>query len=352
MGTEIRYDQNIVDELVRGIFEGNRRALARSITFVENDYPEGKEILKRVHKRTGKAHIVGLTGFPGVGKSTLVSKLTEEFRKRGKKVGIIGVDPGSPFTGGALLGDRLRMDGFDASKNLWVDPGVFFRSMSSRGRAGGLAAKTGDVVRLMDAFGFDVIFVETVGAGQSEVDIIEVADTSVVVLMPEIGDDIQINKAGILEIGDIYVVNKADLDGADKTVRWLKAMLMMTEETVEVLSRTTHSDEGRVQSGEIFEGETDDWIPPVLKTVADRGKGIKELADAIEEHYRYMKKSGLLTVRRKERVKRELFELVMEEVKRRIKTQMNFREILDEIVKGGIDPHTAAEEIVRKLVKS
>ncbi len=341
-----------VDELVEGILSGNRRALARAITYVENGFEEGKEIMRRIHSRTGRAHIVGLTGFPGVGKSTLVSKLTEEFRKRGKSVGIVAVDPGSPFTGGALLGDRLRMEGFDASKNLWVDPGVFFRSMSSRGRAGGLAAKTGDVVRLLDAFGFDIIFVETVGAGQSEVDIIEVADTSVVVLMPEMGDDIQISKAGILEIGDIYVVNKADLEGADKTVRWLKAMLMLGEEMAEALSHTTHADEGRIASGELFEQKAEGWIPPVIKTVAERGLGIKELADAIEEHYRYIEKSGELERKRRERVKRELQEILLDEIKAVLKSKFNYAELIQQIVDGKVDPHTAAEEIVRKLVKA
>ncbi len=336
-----------VDELVEGIKSGNRRALARAITLVENEYPEGKEILKKVHAATGNAHVVGLTGFPGVGKSTIVSKLTEEFRKRGKKVGIIGVDPGSPFTGGALLGDRLRMDGFDANRNLWVDPGVFFRSMSSRGRAGGLAAKTGDVVRLMDAFGFDIILVETVGAGQSEVDIIEVADTSVVVLMPEMGDDIQINKAGILEIGDIYVVNKADLGGADKTVRWLKSMLMMSEEVVQSLAGMSHADEGRFLSGDFYASRN--WTPPVIETVADRGKGIRELADAIERHYEFMKESGKLKERRMERAKRELYELVMDEIRGRIKAKMDFREILDRIIRREIDPHSAAERIVDEI---
>ncbi len=340
---------NEVSDLVQGILSGNRRALARAITYVENNYSEGKEIMRQIHKETGKAHIIGLTGFPGVGKSTIVSKLTEEFRSRGKTVGIVAVDPGSPFTGGALLGDRLRMEGFDSSKNLWTDPGVFFRSMSSRGRAGGLAAKTGDVVRLLDAFGFDIIFVETVGAGQSEVDIIEVADTSVVVLMPEIGDDIQISKAGILEIGDIYVVNKADLDGADKTVKWLKAMLLLSEDLVQSLTKFSHADEPKVQNMESLATKSSDWIPPVVKTIAERGDGIKELADAIEDHFEYLKKSSKLEQKREERVKRELLEILMEEIKELVKSKLNYREIIHQIIEGKLDPHTAAEEIVKKL---
>ncbi len=344
-----------VDEIVDGILNKNRRALARAITYVENEYPEGKEILKRIYHRTGKAHVVGITGFPGVGKSTTVSKLTQEFRKREKTVGIVAVDPGSPFTGGALLGDRLRLDGLDVNNPLWLDEGVFFRSMSSRGRAGGIAAKTGDVVRLMDAFGFDVIFVETVGAGQSEVDIIEVADTSIVILMPEMGDDIQINKAGILEIGDIYVVNKADLGGAEKTVKWLKSMIMMDQEAIEILSKTTHADEAAVESGEIFERmkRSKDWVPPVLTTVADRGEGIRELADAIERHFDYLKRSGKLEERRIRRLSREVFDLIMDEIKMLLSKNdvVNYREIIQKVVRGELDPHTAAEMVVEKLIK-
>ena len=344
-----------VEEIVRGIEEGNRRALARAITYVENDYPEGKEIMKRIFHRTGKAHVIGVTGFPGVGKSTTVSKLIQKFREKGKKVGVVAVDPSSPFTGGALLGDRLRMDGLDVSKPLWLDPGVFFRSMSSRGRAGGLAAKTGDVVRLLDAFGFDVILVETVGAGQSEVDIVEVADTTIVILMPEMGDEIQINKAGILEIGDIYVVNKADLGGADKTVRWLKTMIMMDQESVEILSKTTHADEAAVQSGEIFERmkKSRDWIPPILVTVAERGVGIEELVKAIEDHFEYLKKSGKLMERRVRRLSRELFDLIMDEIKTILSKNklVDFRGYVERVAKGEINPHSAAEDIVDKLLK-
>ncbi|RLI76860.1 methylmalonyl Co-A mutase-associated GTPase MeaB [Archaeoglobales archaeon] len=341
-----------VEEIVEGIFGGNKRALARAITYVENDYPEGKEVLKRIYNKTGKAHIVGLTGFPGVGKSTIVSKLTQEFRKRDKKVGIIAVDPGSPFTGGALLGDRLRMDGFDSSKQLWVDPGIFFRSMSSRGRAGGLAAKTGDVARLMDAFGFDVILIETVGAGQSEVDIIEVADTSIVIMMPETGDDIQINKAGILEIGDIYVVNKADLGGAEKTEKWLKAMLMMDQEAVSLLEKTTHADEMAVESGRIYELlHKKGWIPPVIITIAERGEGIKELADAIEDHFEFLKSSNLIVERRKKRMSKELFDLIMDEIKRELTAgKFNYKEIIEKVVSNELDPHTAAEKLVKEML--
>jgi LAO/AO transport system kinase len=343
-----------VDEIVEGILSGNKRYLARAITYVENEFPEGKEILKRVYGRTGKAHVVGITGFPGVGKSTIVSKLTQEFRRRGKTVGIVAIDPGSPFTGGALLGDRLRMDGLDTNRDLWIDPGVFFRSMSSRGRAGGLAAKTGDAVRLMDAFGFDVVLVETVGAGQSEVDIIEVADTSIVALMPEMGDDIQINKAGILEIGDIYVVNKADLGGAEKTERWIKAMLMMDEEAVEILTKTTHAQEYEVQSGKIFDKiARSGWKPPVIKTIADKGEGIPELADAIEEHFKYLKESGMLIETRKKRLTREMTEILVNEIKKYLRSNraVDFDKIVEKVTSNNLDPHTAVEKILKSILK-
>lgn len=343
-----------VEDIVKGIEEGNRRALARAITYVENEYPEGKEIMKRVFRKTGNAHVIGITGFPGVGKSTTVSKLIQKFRAMGKKVGVVAVDPGSPFTGGALLGDRLRMEGFDVSKNLWVDPGVFFRSMSSRGKAGGLAAKTGDVIRLLDAFGFDVVIVETVGAGQSEVDIVEVADTTIVVMMPEMGDEIQINKAGILEIGDIYVVNKADLGGAEKTVKWLKSMIMMDQEAVEILSRTSHADEHAVESGEIFDRmkKTKDWIPPVITTVADKGEGIDDLVKAIEDHFNYLKNSGKLMERRVRRLSREVFDLIIDEIKQILgrNDRIDFRGHIEKVVRGEVDPHTTAEEVVKELL--
>jgi len=342
-----------LEDVVKGLEKGNRRALARAITYVENDYPEGKEIMKRIFKKTGNAHVVGITGFPGVGKSTTVSKLVQKFRERGKKVGVVAVDPGSPFTGGALLGDRLRMEGLDVSKNLWLDPDVFFRSMSSRGRAGGLAWKTGDVIRLLDAFGFDIILVETVGAGQSEVDIVEVADTSIVIMMPEMGDDIQINKAGILEIGDVYVVNKADLGGAEKTVKWLKSMIMMDQEAVEILGKTTHADELAVQSGEIFERmrRGRDWIPPIITTVADRGEGIDELVDAIERHFSHLISSGKLKERRVRRISREVFSIITEEIRSILIHDRgeDFRRVVEMVVNNEIDPHTAAEKMIREL---
>jgi len=327
-----------VEEIIEGVLGENRRLLARAITLVENEHPEAKEILRRLYPRTGKAHVIGITGFPGVGKSTIVSKLTGEFRKRGKSVGIVAVDPSSPFTGGALLGDRLRLDGADVNENLWLDEKVFFRSMGSRGRLGGIAKKTGDVVKLLDAAGFEKILVETVGAGQGETGVLEVADTVVVTLMPETGDDIQVNKAGILEIGDIFVINKADLEGAENVERWLKYMLSLDEGTVMELSKLSHADEAKIM-------QKLKWKRPILKTIANKGIGIKELANKIERHYDVMRKNGMLEEKRREKAKLSAIELAIEEI--RFEIMKRYKQLLD----GEMDPYTAADKIVREVLK-
>lgn len=317
-----------VSEFIEGITAGNRRILAKAISLVENENPIAKEILRGVYGRTGRAQVVGVTGFPGTGKSTIVSKLVEEFRKREKSVGIVAVDPSSPFTGGALLGDRVRLEGADVNKDLWIDAKVFFRSMGSRGRLGGIAKKTGDVVKLLDAAGYEVILVETVGAGQSEVGVMEIADTIVVVLMPETGDDIQVNKAGILEIGDIFVINKSDLEGAENVERWLKYMLSL-DETIEPSAK------GVVK-----------WKKKVIKTVATKGKGIKELADLICEHFEFLKLNGILKEKRAERARLIALELAIEDIKAEIVKR--YGNLLEE---NASDPYTIAERIVRDLIK-
>ena len=326
------------EEIIEGVLGKNRRLLARAITLVENEHPEAKEILRRLYPRTGKAHVIGITGFPGVGKSTIVSKLTGEFRKRGKSVGIVAVDPSSPFTGGALLGDRLRLDGADVNENLWLDEKVFFRSMGSRGRLGGIAKKTGDVVKLLDAAGFEKILVETVGAGQGETGVLEVADTVVVTLMPETGDDIQVSKAGILEIGDIFVINKADLEGAENVERWLKYMLSLDEEAVMELSKLSHADEAKIM-------QKLKWKRPILKTIANKGIGIKELANEIERHYEVIRKNGMLEEKRREKAKLSAIELAIEEI--RFEIMKRYKQLLD----GEMDPYTVADKIVGEVLK-
>src|SRR5438874_3404229 len=240
--------------LADAILAGRYRALGRAISMVERDDPEAERLLADIYPSTGRARIIGITGSPGAGKSTLVAAMARHYRAQKKRVGIIAVDPTSPFTGGAILGDRIRM------ADLYTDRGVFIRSMATRGFLGGLAKATNDVVDILDASGFDVVLVETVGVGQDEVEVVRTVQTNLVILVPGMGDDIQAIKAGIMEIGDIFVVNKADRPGADKTVTEVTMMMSLVEE---------HGD----------------WIPPIVKTVASKSQGIAELDEAITKHH-------------------------------------------------------------------
>ena len=261
-----------LEEIVDGVRAGTTRALARAVTLVERDDPAADRLLAEIYPLTGRARVIGITGSPGAGKSTLVDALARHYRKEGKKVGIIAVDPTSPFTGGAILGDRIRMQG------LYTDPGVFIRSMATRGFLGGIARATTDVVDLLDAAGFDLVVVETVGVGQGEVEVIRTVQTNVVVLVPGMGDDIQAIKAGIMESGDVFAVNTADRPGADRTVTEIMMMMSLVEE---------HGD----------------WVSPVIKTVASSEKGIVELAEALEKHREYLLASGEMVRRNKERAR-------------------------------------------------
>ncbi len=264
--------------LVNGVLSGNRRMLARLLTQVENDTREGLAALGELFRRSGRAHLVGVTGAPGSGKSSLVSQLARHFRhppegQALRQVAIVAVDPTSPFSGGAVLGDRVRM------RDLAGDPGVYIRSMASRGAMGGLAHATASVVQVLDAAGFDIILIETVGAGQSEVEIASLAHTTLVVEAPGMGDDIQAIKAGLLEIADILVVNKADRPGVEATERSLRSMLENYRETLPEDTRNQEPD-------------TPKWFPPVLVTTATLGTGIEELAQAIDQHAAYLRESG------------------------------------------------------------
>ena len=268
-----------MDKLVQDLLKGSRRALARMLTIVENERPEMQAFLSQLFPHTGKAWVVGVTGAPGTGKSSLVNALAKIFRAQEKTVGIIAVDPTSPFSGGAILGDRIRMT------DLAGDKGVFIRSMATRGSLGGLARATRDAVRVMDAAGFDIIIVETVGAGQSEVDIVRTADTTLVIEAPGLGDEIQAIKAGILEIADIIVVNKADRVGADQAVRSLRAMLELGHPAAREQFISHH---GQMMTVETPATQDDEqsilWIPPVLKASARKNEGLEELVAQIDAH--------------------------------------------------------------------
>ncbi|GAA1308453.1 methylmalonyl Co-A mutase-associated GTPase MeaB [Streptomyces sanglieri] len=312
-----------VPTLVEQARAGRPRAVARLISLVEGASPQLREVMAALAPLTGNAYVVGLTGSPGVGKSTSTSALVSAYRRAGKRVGVLAVDPSSPFSGGALLGDRVRMSEHAS------DPGVYIRSMATRGHLGGLAWSAPQAIRVLDAAGCDVILVETVGVGQSEVEIASQADTSVVLLAPGMGDGIQAAKAGILEIGDVYVVNKADRDGADATARELNHMLGLGE------SRGPG-----------------DWRPPIVKTVAARGEGIDEVVEALEKHRAWMEEHGVLAERRVARAAREVETIAVTRLRERIGDLHGDRHLgalAERIVAGGLDPYAAADELVAGL---
>jgi LAO/AO transport system kinase len=311
-----------IKELAQGVLAGDRRSIARAITIIENDAPEAKRLIAKIYPHTGKAHIIGLTGPGGSGKSTLIEKIVREYRRRGKTVGVVAVDPTSPFTGGAFLGDRIRM------QELSTDEGVFIRSMATRNYLGGIAKATRDAVKILDAAGKDIVIVETVGAGQSEVEIIKVAETIVVIHAPGLGDDIQAIKAGLMEIADIFVVNKADRENAEKAAIDIQAMLQLnTKEKA--------------------------WKPPVLKTVALTGEGVPQLIEKLEEHKNFLKKEraekSLLRAETEliEAIKEKAVNSIIEELKREGK----FKEALKKIMAKEIDPTSAAEELLHSKLK-
>jgi LAO/AO transport system kinase len=309
-------DETAVPGLVRRLLDGEQRALARVLSMVENDTPGGREAMRLLYPNTGRAHTIGITGPPGSGKSTLTAALAREYRKRGRTVGIVAVDPTSPFTRGAVLGDRIRM------QDLAGDPGVFVRSMASRGAMGGLAPATQEVVAVLDAAGRDVVFIETVGAGQDEVDVAAAALTTLVVFPPSSGDDIQAMKAGIVEIADVFVVNKADLGGANATVMHLESL-----------------------AGYLAPGTR---AAPVCRTVASRGEGVVELLGAIEEHQRWLETSGMLEEKLRDRARRQLITAMRQLIEEKALSRAGqaLDAAAESVYRRKADPCSAAQELL------
>jgi LAO/AO transport system kinase len=309
-------EQSLAERLVAG----DKRALARAITLIENDDPAGWELVREVFPRTGRARIVGLTGPPGVGKSTLIGALTAEMRKTEREVAVLSIDPSSPFTRGALLGDRIRLS------DHFLDAGVFIRSMASRGALGGLSEATLQAALLMDASGKDDVFIETMGVGQAEIDIVDHGDTIVLVLMPGSGDSIQALKAGVMEIPDIIVVNKADHPMTDTMIREIRGVLSL--------------------------GPSGSWKVPIIRTEAAKGEGVAELAEKIAEHRAQIEAEGTLDERRARNLRNEVLELAASRMRRRLEAavgdDVSVRELLDRVVKRELDPASAAKELLER----
>ncbi|EEG76086.1 methylmalonyl Co-A mutase-associated GTPase MeaB [Dethiobacter alkaliphilus] len=308
------------EKVIEGILNGDRRMVARAISLIENQDPNKNKILSEIYPHTGKAYVVGITGAPGAGKSSLVDRYLETLRKQGLTVGVIAVDPTSPFTGGAILGDRIRM------QEHALDKDIFIRSMGTRGSLGGLSRATKEAVQVLDAAGKDVIVIETVGVGQSEVDIIKYADSTLVVMTPAGGDSVQTIKAGIMEIADIFIVNKSDLAGADRTVSEIGMMLDLSENNKQ-------------------------WRPPVVRTVTLDSSGIDDMYEAIEKHRTFLMESGNIEKVRKERIRRDVLDLIEYQIKNTVWDQVSgsdeFEELVNQIMSRENDPYSAAAQVLQ-----
>ena len=311
-----------MDRLLQDLLKGDTRALSRVITRVENRSADSLDILRQLFRHTGKSQIIGVTGSPGSGKSTLVDRLAAEFRKKTNTVGIIAVDPSSPFTGGAILGDRIRM------QTLGVDPGVYIRSMATRGHLGGLAAATADVAAVLEAAGKDPVLIETVGVGQDEIDIVKLAEISIVVLVPGMGDDIQALKAGIMEIGDIFVINKCDRPGVEKMERAILGLLSLGH-------------------------RADGWQPPIVKTTATKGEGVAELLEAIDRYYVFFRNSISRSRKKQEAERQRLINLLEERLVNTAVEQIfpdgELNDLVSAIAERRQDPYSVVEQIIRNL---
>ena len=311
-----------MEKLLNNAFKGDPRSIGRLISLVEADTPSAKEIMKQIYPRTGKAKVIGITGSPGAGKSTFVDRLIEQFKADNMKVGVIAIDPSSPFTGGAILGDRLRMQSHA------LDEGVFIRSMGSRGHLGGVSRATHEAALILDACGFDVVLIETVGVGQSEVDIIKIADTVVLVLVPGMGDDVQIMKAGIMEIADTFVVNKADKEGADKVASDVQVMLKMLKEK--------------------------EWVPPVTLVSSQNNTGIEEVKNTLNDHWNYLHTSSEVKKRRFIQLEMEVEAILRGEISlltEKIWKKRKDTGVLEDLASRKADPYTLAGELISQIVK-
>ncbi|MHA1891669.1 MAG: methylmalonyl Co-A mutase-associated GTPase MeaB, partial [Promethearchaeota archaeon] len=327
-----------IDALINKLFEGKKRAAARLITLVENDIEIAAKIAEKLFSKTGHSYVLGVTGAPGSGKSTMTNKLISLIVNDGFKVGVIAIDPTSPFSGGALLGDRIRM------KENFANDKVFIRSMANRGLLGGLARATKDILMILDAFGCDYIIIETVGVGQSEVDVHSIADTTLLLLVPGTGDDIQAAKAGIMEVCDIFVINKMDLDGTNKMVMEIEAMLKLGKNTGINENNTTPIEQSLK------------WQPPVMKTNARMGIGVKELWDKIREHETFLKETGFIKEKKLKRFKSELEIILKEKYRTKIEDALNqeknpaIKEILNKIMVKQLSPYKASNIVGEKFI--
>ena len=341
-----------LDKLLKDFDAAKPAALARAISIVENERNGADDLLARLHTRVGKARRIGMTGPPGAGKSTTTTQLAALYRAAGLRVGIIAVDPTSPFTGGALLGDRIRME------SVALDPGIYIRSLATRGSLGGLSAATRAAADVLDAFGFDRIIIETVGVGQSELDVARAVDSNIVILVPESGDAIQTLKAGLMEIADLFVVNKGDRPGADRVKTDLELMLgMRSGETMKDVPAHHGVDlnvmnPARIAREAAAREQTESWVPPVIKTVASKGEGIADLVTALDRHWRYLETSGALRVRRRQRLREQVFQIAESRLRRRVWNDPQLVAYLDQTIgaleNGDVSPFRVADAVLEQ----